>query len=271
MKIKAILIAFLTIYTSSNVLLAQDQIYKKTNDTIFCKIKEIGTDNIKYILPDYPEDVLFTIEKDKVYKIVFANGKEMYFQKEMTNPENYVDNKKNAIKIDFLSPLTGNTTFTYEHSLKPGLSTEVTLGIIGLGIDHKDVNPVGSFLKFGVKFIKSPDFYLRGMRYSHLLKGFYVKPELAIGYYSKEDWEYEYYPNYTSEKVRENIFSGAIMLNIGKQWIFDNAFLVDIFAGVGYGFDTQDYSGGYHFGYAIGSSGFPICGNAGLKIGFLFK
>jgi hypothetical protein len=67
---------------------------------------------------------LLAIDKDDIVKIIFENVKEMEFQKKMTNPETYRENKKNIIKVDFLSPLTGNTTFAYERSLRPGRSVE---------------------------------------------------------------------------------------------------------------------------------------------------
>lgn len=261
---------------------SQDQIHKKNKEIIDCKVREIGMDEIKYSLPDYPQDLLFAIDKDNVEKILFENGKEMFFQKEISNPENYLDNKRNAIKVDFLSPLTGNTTFYYERSLKPGRSLEAGLGIIGLGIDPNDRNPGGFFTKFGAKFIKSPDFYLRGMRYAHVLKGAYVKPEFTFGYYAR-DYEYWWYEDsawgggeyYRVE--RDKVFTAAILLNVGKQWVFDNSFLVDFFFGIGYGFDSKtdkdyyyDYDG-YHYGFLMADESVPISFSAGLKMGWLFK
>ncbi len=260
-----LLIVFVTAFSIG--VDAQDIIIKKNADTIPCKVKEIGSDEIKYTLPGYPSDVLFTITKDKTTKLIFENGQEMTFQDEMDNPLNYADQNKNAIKFDFLSPLTGNSTFAYERSLKPGQSIEATLGIIGLGFDPNEINPRGSFVKFGMKFIKSPDFYLQGMRYAHILKGSYIKPEIGFGYYSKES---EVYNNcwdsyYTTE--RKEYFSVVLQLVIGKQWIINDVFLVDFYGGVGYGFDDKE--GEYHFGYAI-TPEIPLSFSAGLKIGILF-
>ena len=277
MKIKNLFATLAVLFFLGSQGFSQDLIIKKTQDTIFCKIKEVATDDIKYSLPEYPDDLRFSIEKDKLLKAVFSNGKEIMFKDELSNPENYVGQKKNAIKIDFMSPLTGNTTFAYEHNLKPGRSIEGTLGIIGLGIDPNDRDPRGAFLKFGMKFIKSPDFYLRGMRYAHILKGGYVKPELSLGYYSKlfEYYDYSGYYSYDYSTQRENIVTGAFHLDIGKQWVFDDAFLVDFFFGVGYGFATypkKSYDDPtYQFGYIIASETVPISFSAGLKIGFLFK
>lgn len=242
---------------------------KKNNELIKCKIKEIGLDEIKYTLPEYSQDVLLSIDKDEIVKIIFENGKEMEFQKKMTNPETYQENKKNIIKVDFLSPLTGNTTFAYERSLRPGRSVEASLGIIGLGIDPGDENPGGAFVKFGYKFIKDPDFYLRGMRYAHILKGGYIKPEVALGFLSRDTYNYDNF--YNDRIVREDAFSGTFQLVFGKQWVFDDIFAVDLYAGIGYGFTTSENGDGYHYGYVIADNSFPISFSSGLKIGYLFK
>ena len=138
-----------------------------------------------------------------------------------------------------------------------------------------DYNAGGAFVKFGPKFIKSPDFYLRGMRYAHILKGAYVKPELTLGFYARDfhDWYYDGYSEYYTGE-RKNVFTGAILLNVGKQWVFDNSFLVDFFFGVGYGFDSigdDYYYEGYHFSFLKPGEELPLSFSAGLKMGGLFK
>lgn len=270
---KLSLVPFLAILLLFNVsVAAQDIIMKKNNDAIHCKVREIGLDEIKYTLPDYPTDVLFAIDKDKINKIIFENGKEMIFEKEITNPLNYEDNKKNIVKIDFLSPLTGNTTFAWEHSVRPARSYEVTLGIIGLGLDNSDKNPGGAFTKFGYKFIKDPDFYLRGMRYAHVLKGSYMKPEITFGFFNHDVYIWkDYNYNYGPEKSRESVLSGTVQLVLGKQWVMDNAFAIDFFAGIGYGFTTSEDYSPYHYGYSVMDENFPVALSAGFKIGYLFK
>jgi len=263
------------VFIISSPLFSQDQIYKRNNEIIDCKVTEIGMDDIKYTLPDYPSDLQFSISKDNVLKIIFENGKEMFFQLEMTNPENYILNKKNAIKVDFLSPLTGNTTFSFERSLKPGRSVEAGLGIIGLG-RNTNRQAAGFFTKFGIKYIKDPDFYLRGMRYAHVLKGGYIKPELTLGYYTKvvEYWIYDNFPPYNSYSVEEqrDVFIGSVMVNIGKQWIFDNSFLFDIYGSIGYYIDSEgeDWDD-YHFGFIGTGDELPLAFSGGFKIGWLIK
>lgn len=252
---------------------SQDQIIKRNLEIINCKVKEVGSQEIKYTLSDYSSDLVFAIEKDKVTKVIFEDGKELVFNTAMTDPANYEGQKKNAFKADFFAPLTGNFTLAYERSLKPGRSIEGTLGIIGLGIDPNDYNPAGAFVKFGYKFIKNPDFYLQGLRYAHILKGSYFKPELSISAYSRDFEVYNpRYPYpYDTYMERRSVFSAAINLVLGKQWVIDNAFLVDWYLGVGYGYDNIDNDGGYHYGHSVADDSFPVSATAGLKVGFLFK
>jgi len=268
MKSKLFSICTISFLLISQLAIAQDIIIKKDSTSIKCKIKEIGIDEIKYTLPDYSSEVAFAIAKDNVARIIFENGKEMSFQKEMNNPENYNDDKKNALKINFLSPLYGSTSFSYERSLKPSRSIEGTIGIIGMGLDQRDENPGGAFAKFGYKFIKDPDFYLRGMRYAHILKGAYVKPEFSFGVFERD--ASDYYEPQSMGNTRETVYSGVLQIIGGKQWIIDNAFLIDFYAGVGYGYSSANETS-YYYGYSIANSSFPISASAGLKIGFLFK
>ncbi|MEP5160026.1 hypothetical protein, partial [Ekhidna sp.] len=95
-------------------------------------------------------------------------------------------NKKKAIKMEFFSPLTGNTTIGYESYIKDWLSWEGKVGIIGLGTDNSDTNPSGVLLKAGPKFKLNPDFVTNDLRGSHLLGGKYIRPEIAFAYYNED-------------------------------------------------------------------------------------
>lgn len=273
MKKKNIFSTLILLMLLPLAVISQDQIIKRNLDIIQCKITEIGSNEIKYRLSDYSSDLIFAIEKDKVAKVIFEDGKELVFNTAMTDPSNYEGQNRNAIKAEFFAPLTGNFTLAYERSLKPGRSIEGTLGIIGLGIDPNDYNPSGAFVKFGYKFIKNPDFYLQGLRYAHILKGSYFKPEISISAYTRDfevyDPRYPYPYDYYMD--RRSVFSAAINLVFGKQWVIDNTFLVDWYLGVGYGYDNIDNDGGYHYGHSVAGDEFPISGTTGLKVGFLFK
>jgi len=251
---------------------AQDRIIKTTKDTINCQIKEIGDDEIKYTQKDFRGDLIFGIDKNKVSKIIFSDGKELTIKDSMYDPLRYTDQNKNALKVGFLSPLFGATSFTFEHSLRPGNSIEATLGIIGLGTDISGDSPGGAYLKLGYKFIKSPDFYLKGMQYSHILKGAYIRPEVSFATYnSKARMLYSYNGSVlSSDNSTQTSTMFAIMLNIGKQWVFQDRFLIDWFTGVGYGFGDSKEDSPFHFAFLGGSDGTAFAITSGIRIGVLF-
>jgi hypothetical protein len=261
---------------ASIAVLAQDKIYKKNNEVILCEITELGEDEVKYTMEE-TDDLIYVIDKDRIEKIVFEGGKEMVFSKKMTDPELYLGQNKNAFKVGMFSPMLGALSLSYERSLKPGNSVEGTLGLIGVGIDEATAdNPAGAYIKAGYKFISTPDFDFKGMKYSHILKGGYVKPEFTFATYQRDISSYNGQGAYTYS--RENIVAGALLLNFGKQWVMSNVFLIDIYGGIGYGFDNMksvqnsyEYGGPtYHYGFTVGSN-VPIALSAGFKVGFLTK
>jgi hypothetical protein len=268
----------LLIFTASAAF-SQDKIYKKNDEVILCKVIEIGEDVIKYTLEE-TDDLAYVLDKAKIEKIVLGNGKELVFQSKMTDPSLYIGQSKNAFKIGMFSPLTGALNLGYERSIKPGMSVEGSLGLIGLGTDVNNRNSGGGYIKAGIKFISTPSFELRGMKYSHLLKGFYFRPEIVVSVYETDVEKYSYNPvtfYSTYSKERKGVVAGALVLNFGKQWVMNDVFLVDLFAGFGYGLDNFNSSSNYeyygpkaHYGFILGED-IPLAGTLGLKVGFLTK
>jgi len=276
MKIKLIISAFLLFLSS--LLNAQDKIADKliqrNGNVIVCEIREIGDDEIKYVMEGYRGDLVFGIDKNKVEKIIFGDGREMNIEDSMYGKGNYESQRKNAFKFYFFSPLFGATTLGYERSLSPGRSLEFALGIIGLGSEEAVTQDANGFhFNIGYKFIKDPDFYVKGMRYAHILKGSYIKPEIAFSSYSYVDKSWFVYDYQTAFKG--DAIMGAFIINVGKQWVYSDRFLVDWFVGAGYGFgdnggEGESYGSGYHYGFSGGTDDFPLVVKGGFKIGLLF-
>jgi hypothetical protein len=247
---------------------AQDYMTLTNGETKEVKIIEIGTDEIKFKKwPASIEDPVIGIEKIKVKQIRLASGEVYEFGGDAFDDKMmYANQNKNAVKINFLSPLAGTFYVGYERSIKPGQSFEGEIGIIGAGFDVADVNPRGVIVRAGYKFIKTPNFYMKGMRYSHLLKGIYVKPELIFATYGFDQTTVDFNGFGGNERITTT--SGAIMLDLGWQTVFSDVFLIDLFFGLGYGFSTNvDVNA---FGFIGGNEDFPIAVAGGLKIGFLF-
>jgi hypothetical protein len=242
---------------------AQDTIVKRNNQVIVCKVKEIASDEIKYLLPDHG-DILIGIDKNEVEKIVLSTGMVMHFSHSLKGKENYEDQNKNAVKFRLLSPLYGYSDFTYERSLKPGASMEASVGFIGLGFRDNDRYLMGLSVRGGYKFIKSPDFYLKGLRYAHVLKGMYFKPEIAFSYYEKETTGF----NFFSEPEKREYFAAAILFNIGNQWIMDDIIAIDLYMGFGYGY-SSDNTFRIRYGFSTGGNRYPVAFSSGFRIGIL--
>jgi len=262
------LVIFLLLLLSINAI-SQDKLIKKNSEIINCKVTEIAAGEVKYYYADNPK-LIFGIDKALVEKIEFSTGEVIEIENNtFRNPEYYADQGKHALKINFLSPLMGSTEIIYERSIKPSKSWETALGIIGLGNDIQDINPRGVYGKFAYKFMRDPDFYSHRMHYSHILKGAYFAPEIAVRYMSFDNHYYYYYSDNNYSEDRENLFTLALMLKFGKQWVFDDAFLLDIYAGVGYGFGANDYEG-MPYGFIVAPNEFPIAFSSGIRVGWVF-
>ncbi len=249
---------------------SQDKIFLKgSKEVLQVDIIEIGSQSIRYKTFGDSTSIVFNIEKYLVEKVLTAQGDVYAFADPLSDPAIYADQKKNALKVGFFNVFFGSMQFAYERSLEPGKSIEATLGIIGAGVDLTGTQSRGATIKFGYKMIKTPDYYIPGMRASHILNGGYIKPEIVFNVFNYDAYSYDYYQSTTT---RENSFSGAFVLNLGKQWIISN-FLVDLYFGAGFGFasNSEDYYSGQYYGFLGAYEGFPIALTGGLKIGFLFK
>ena len=273
---------------------AQDKIYRKNGKIVEAKILEIGSDEIKYKESHNPDGPIYVLETDRISKIVFENGKVEKFTIDIRDPEKYAGQLKKAIKIDFLGPLLGFSQVTFEKSRGVGKGYELSLGIIGAGkssrIEFYDFNynyvrrnPFGVFLSGGYKFGKLPDFILFGKtRLTHVMQGTYIRPLVYLGNYSENRiiWK----ASNTYEVGRQNVTFGALQIEAGRQWVFGDKFLLDIYEGLGYGFDNKkdsyqyqnstdyfDNTAAYNYANArLGRSpGLPY--TFAIKVGFLIK
>lgn len=283
------LLLLLFILTITSQLFAQDKIYKLKGPAINAKVIEVGIDEIKYKLYDNPDGPIYVVEKSSLNRIEFANGSVEKYRVSFKDPANYEGQLTKGIKINFLSPLLGYTQVYFEKSISPLKAYELSAGIIGAGknyqIDEYYFNGTtevykrdafGGFLEGGYKFNKLPDFIRRGTRMTHIMQGTYVKPTVTFGIYGDNALDYK-----TGSPVlerRTNVF-GAIIINLGHQWVFGDKFLVDIFYGLGYAFDNTkaDYDNYYyneiynHFVIQKAGPGANLGVGGGIKIGLLIK
>lgn len=248
-------------------LLGQDKIIKKNGDVLNCVVTALGSDQINYHYTDRP-GITFGIDKALVDRIEFASGEVIKIEENTFNSiEYYANQNQRALKLGFLSPMYGNMEFTYEQVVKPGRSWEAALGIIGIGLDPNERNPSGAYGKVAYKLTRTPDYYMHRMHYSHILKGAYLAPEIAFRFVEYNRIKYNWFSENTYDRV--NDFSLAIHLKFGKQWVFNNMFIIDSYIGIGYGTTNQDYDMA-NYGFAVMGSNFPVSFTSGIRIGFAF-
>jgi len=277
---------FIGLFLLNASLKAQDKIYRKNGEILKVKIIEISSSEIKYKIFGDNDGPIYVLEKDRIKKIVYENGKVEQPTIDLKDPEQYADQLKKAIKINFLSPLFGYTQFSFEKSTGVGKSFELTMAIIGAGknntIDYWDIygnsgtekkDQFGIAFGAGYKFNKLPDFLFGKTRFTHIMQGAYAKPILYLGNYSENVAVYKT-NQYVVEK--QNITFGALQIELGKQWVFGDKFLIDLYWGFGIGADNKkedNYDNTEAYNYVVQrlgtSPGFAL--NGGIKLGLLIK
>ncbi len=269
LAMKPYVLLFLTFLLSAIFAQAQDKLHLRNGETLDVKVIEFGIAEIKYKKwPVNADAPTFSVEKTQVKKIQLETGEVFEYQASTFGDSlHYAGQKQRALKLNFLSPLNSTLALGYEKSLKPGQSFEVELGWIGAGFDPSGIRPRGVTARVGWKFLRSPDFYTAGMRYAHILKGGYIKPEVVFSTYSRDLLFFDFLGQNNDNKRVSNT-GAAFLINFGKQWVFDDTFLIDLFFGIGYGVSDNDF---VQYGFFGGDGSFPIAFNSGMRIGLLLK
>ena len=140
---------------------------------------------------------------------------------------------KNAVKVTFLSWVTGSTKLSYERAISPHQSGEVCASVIGAGYDKFQNQPLGYTLRYGHKF------FIAGNEQGGL-KGLYLRPELIYS-------TYNYNLSGTGERTLARM--GTLLATAGYQTCWGR-FILDAWAGGGYAVG-QAAETGYHHGFAL--------------------
>jgi len=200
--------------------------------------------------------------------------------------------KTGIIKTQPFSLFFNNLTLGYEKKIKNNISIDGSVGLIGVGFNAIDdiENPSGFYMTAGPKLYFGQDFSIPGM--SNLaLRGFYFKPELVFSRYKSKFNHYEYdydfsdgYSPYVDEiEVDYKANSGALIFNLGRQWIAADIISFEVSVGAGYGFvstkmdDRNDstskieYYSPNFYSHLQGPKEFPIAGKADITIGVLIR
>ncbi len=261
MKKSIIIIAAICI---ANFVFAQDIIIKRNSDSLKVKVTEVNIDEIKYRFSTEPDGASYSIDKAEVALIRFESGRVETFEANYLAPIATNLQTKRALKINLVAPVLGYTKVSYEQMVKPGQSIEFSGSFIGLGIERQN-EARGFAASAAYKFIKTPNYYTRGIRTTHQLQGLYVAPTVQVGAFSATDNPIiRIFSQESTERTSTSYATG--MLYVGSQSIFGNSFLIDINAGLGIG----AVSGTERILLYGVSSGGNIFFGANLKVGYSF-
>ncbi|MCC6186572.1 MAG: hypothetical protein IT256_05405, partial [Chitinophagaceae bacterium] len=149
----------------------------------------------------------------------------------------------------------------------------------------------GGSIGIGLKVLRMPDFEVANRKLMHILQGGYLKPAISLGYYQRNMISIDPITYANQAKVK-GIVTSLVSMSVGKQWILDNTFSIDIYAMMGLGVDnyrnqqakvSKEVSGFSvdqyndvlpyrNFGYTrFGRGDAGVAIGAGIKIGYLFN
>lgn len=148
-------------------------------------------------------------------------------------PGRAVESYNNAVKVTFLSWMTGSTKLSYERAFANHQSGEICASMIGAGYDKFHNKPLGFTVRYGHKFFLN-DNPIGGLR------GFYVRPEAIYSHYSYDS---------ALMQVRTPARMVALLATTGYQMTYGRL-LVDAWVGGGYAFGVPAETG-YHHGFAL--------------------
>lgn len=271
---------------------AQDTLYYTNGNQIVGKVEEVGTDQVSYRANTGGSEVKVVVKKMELARIVFQNGQQLdfdtnkdgiaptgnaYYNKHEPDPTD----KKHAFKVDFISPTLNHFVIGYEQVVGDRINIEFKLGYIGLETKTREYlynyeNTQGYMAKVGIKFLHHPERY-----HEQALTGWYLKPELMYSRWTGMRLESNYAPypyHLTWTEVKYTVSSVALNLVIGRQVLLGRRVTLDLFGGLGYGFQNigtspsfnNDKFHAYSYSHLQVNQYIPLAMSGGLLFGYAF-
>ncbi len=242
-----------------NSAFGQDTLRLKNRNKLVCKVQKISETEIEYKKWENIEGPIYTIDINKVFEIVFENGTiEKIIPDEMSvSKELDILDKRNAIKFDIFSPVFDKVTLGFEHSVRVGWNLEGYISLIHNKLLPNSVGgnmfgnslAQGLGLKFGNKFFLGSDYYLKGTKYAHPLKGRFVRIDLSFSQFSINNvYVYSqllyngmyYYTSY--DKGHLDVSQIGVSVCYGRQFILGNMFTLQYNVGIGYVGSSENFT-----------------------------
>ncbi|MEI6487574.1 MAG: hypothetical protein WCP52_01355 [Bacteroidota bacterium] len=294
-----------------NMLLKLDTLVSIKNTFILGKITKISETEVEYKKVNEIDAPVYVLGKNKLKEIRWANGtvEKIVLDEFDVNKEEAIIDKRSALKFNFFSLVNDQITFTYEHSIKVGFNANIAVGLINNSMLKYSVNSSanltqGYLVRAGLKYLLGTDYYVKGMKYTHPLKGRFIMPELAYSRFTVRGIRSTYYtqtisngPYYNYTYTYNYIYSDRIInalsitINYGRQFILGNVITCGYSIGVGYSFYNSKYtnpdilksSSGYYYNSEdlkkapsdlythFRDSNIPVAITGSITLGYIFK
>lgn len=265
---------------------------------------------------------IYTTSVENILKIKYKNGTEQLFTLDelyVTQDVKEIVKQKTAYKFHVFDLPTGKVSLGFEQVLRTGINADFKVGMFNSNLydafnnsnnRYQDVsifNPYGArfvggtFLRAGAKFLIGQDFNVKGMRYSHLLNGAYIRFDVYASYLKYDDIKYRVYTSpfypYSNPTYEDRITDGqnynfGMLISFGKQHVLNNIITLEYYAGVGYNASSYSFTekefgvngpknNGYYYDYYYKSRNnnvlaaqrigdFVAC-TVGFSIGYIHK
>lgn len=285
---------------------AQDTIVQTDGQKVIAKVLEITPDLIKYKKFDNPDGPIFSIQKSKVYMIVYQNGTQDIITKKVVPTNNdqsdgnveykpidkndkpkattvtysKVEYKKtisdnnirHLVKLNPLLIFLGDIPVYYEHRISDHVSIEA-----GLGMTMTDyyLNLTDEIItdnvktKIGYSLVGSAHFY--PSKYYLGMQEIYFSPELRLRNYFSEVVQYG--SKIISPAIDQKRIMTDFQIKVGYINYFTDNVFVDYYAGIGIRNRVMTVAEIQDIGNALSitmknSNDLVPCISAGVKIGF---
>jgi hypothetical protein len=279
---------------------AQDVIIAKDGNVIKAKILEIGIQEVRFKYYESPDGPTVVMKKSdiKTIQLENKNGKTGQIIDIKEDPRKIshrmILDKTSSIKFYFFSPLNHHLALGYEWMVKPGLNSDIALGIIGpgkgIGSNFRNRQVEGAFLRFGPKFLlgSASDVEVEGIKYAHPLKGRYFKVEIILNFLSVTNTiDTGYYSTGSAGTLTYTNKYQSIGCNVGygRQLIFGNVITVGWHLGVGYSLENKKTNlknqlsyydqwkdwGIQRFSHSYFGKNFPLTTTLRFTIGYIMR
>lgn len=264
-------IFYITLFLfTSNLVHAQDTLYRNDGSKQIAKILEVNETQIKYKPGSNLNGPTYVINRDDVIKIVYESGLVDVVSKKITNnivpagiedPRN-TDFGRNFISLNVPDVWLGSLTFNYERTFKSGdfsFKCPLSLGLSSIGLANSGSQnyDYGGYYNRDKIFSTGLDFYF--YPFGQGKAKFFFGPSVEYGQFNY--WIYNYNPAGTSNQKERGTYH-AILLQNGFLFQPSKHFNLSINVGMGYSSTTSD-------GYS-GSTGGRITFRGGLNMGYKF-